>query len=252
MKLLVDKTLVSYATPAIYAGFQAARHDKSIMSTFDTFDKVNPDVYIADADLLDESVLKNIEERPHLKVCIVQKDKFDQPHPNFSLLTSRLGDIYPWVNESGHAEILEYINFSNVAKYKADVVSIEDVPIQGIENIQLPQDVIFRIFSSNYVQSPYFCGFLPNPEKKHVYASSKVSLSSGNNYYNSAFCNCYPLNNNDNILDAIDSDNSAKLKEIKDSILESNNNFYSVSYILELLNMTSEANKIKLKLKELL
>lgn len=252
MKLLVDHTLISYATPAIYAGFTAARHDKSLMSTFDTFDKVNPDVYIADADLLNESVFKNIEERPAMRVCIVQKTGFDKQHSNFEKLVNRFGDIYPWIHEFGHADIIEYNNSKYIQKYKADVISIEDIPIPGIENVQFPKDVIFRIFSGNYIQSNYFCGFVPPSERKHMYASSKVSLSSGNNYYNSALCGCYPLNANDNILDVLDSDNSSKLQDIRNKILETSNNFSSIAFILENLNMDVEAEKIKNKLKELL
>jgi hypothetical protein len=252
MKLLVDNTLISYATPAIYSGFTAARHDKNMMSTFDTFDKVNPDVYIADADLLNESVFKNMEERPALKVCIIQKNEFYKPHPSLELLVHRFGDIYPWIQEAGHADMLEYHKSEYNDKYKADIVSIEDVPIQGIESIELPKDVVFRIFSQNYVQSRYFCGFIPAALRKNVYASSKINLSKGNNYYNSALCGSYPLNSQDNILDSLDSNNTDKIKDIKNKILEKDNNFLSVAFLLEKLGMDKESQIIKQKLKELL
>ena len=252
MKLLVDSTLISYATPAIYSGFTAARHDKNVMSTFDTFDKVNPDVYIADADLLNESAFKNLEERPALKVCIIQKSGFDKPHPALESLISRFGDIYTWIQESGHADILEYRKSQRDDRYKSDIVSIEDVPIQGIENIELPKGVVFRIFSQNYIQSNYFCGFVPIPMRKHIYASSKISISKGNNYYNSALCGSYPLNNEDNILDSLDSDNSNKIKDIQGKIFEKDNNFLSVAFLLEKLGMDKESAIIKQKLKELL
>lgn len=252
MKLLVDHTLISYATPAIYSGFIAARYDKSAMSAFDTFDKINPDVYIADADLLDESVFKNLDERPSLKVCVVQKSGFDKPHPSLDILVKRFGDVYPWIQEVGHADIFEYYKSVYEPKYKSDIVSINDTPISGIENLELPKDVIFRIFSPNYVPSKYYCGFVPSSIRKNIYASSKISLSNGNNYYNSALCGCYPLNNEDNIFDALDSDHSSELKNIQESIFNSANNFHSIAFILESLDMPSEANKIKLKLKELL
>lgn len=252
MRLLVDHTLVSYATPAIYSGFAAARHDKNFMSTFDTFDKINPDVYIADADLLDESVFKNLEERPSLRVCIVQKNGFDKQHPNLDAIVKRFGDIYPWVQEVGHADMLEYSRSTYESKYKSDIVSINDTPISGIENLELPKDIIFRIFSQNYVASKYYCGFAPVSVRKNIYASSKISLSNGNNYYNSALCGCYPLSNEDNIFDALDSDHSSKLKTIQETIFNKDNNFYSIAFILETLDMQTEANKIKSKLKELL
>jgi hypothetical protein len=252
MKLLVDHTLISYATPATYSGFTAAKYDKSIMSAFDTFDKVNPDIYIADADLLNESIFKNIEERPQLKVCIVQKDGFDKPHPNLDALVKRFGDVYPWIQEAGHADILEYSKATYEDKYKADIVSIEEIPIVGIENIELPKEIIFRIFSQNYIPSKYYCGFVPPSIRKYMYASAKISLSNGNSYYNSAISNCYPLNNEDNILDALESDNSSKLKAIQDKIFSNSNNFYSIAFILEILNMEKESIKIKAKLKELL
>jgi hypothetical protein len=251
--MLVDKSLLSYARPVIFSGFQASQHDPSQLSTFETFDLVKPDIYLADADMLNKTVYKNIEERPALKVCVIQRSSSsDVVHPNHAAFTARFGSIYEWIIDSGHADLFSYKDSKNIDAYKADIVSIESNPIAGIENLQIPDSFIFRIFSERIVKSDKFCGFVSESNRKNIYKSSKFSISQGDNVYNSLICDCYPLSINSDILSEINKDKSKELKELKEKTLNSITNFHAVASVLEFLNAEKESKVILKKLKEML
>ena len=67
MKILVDSNIVSYATPGVFSGFSASLLDPKLMPVYDSFDIVNPDIYIGSLGNISESIIRNIEERPALK-----------------------------------------------------------------------------------------------------------------------------------------------------------------------------------------
>lgn len=249
MRILVDDTLISYARAAIACGFQAFKHEPSQVSTFDTFDMANPDIYIADSNRLNKTVYKNIEERPALKVCVIQGS--DEEHYNKKPFEDIFGDIHPWISDLGSADLIEYSKSEYIDRYKTDVVSIQDNPIYGIEDISLPNSIKFRIFSPSIVKSANYCGFVPNNIKKHIYKSSRVSISEGDNIYNSILCDCYPISITSDILKELNTDHSKSIKELKMKILNENTNFHQLSKVFEKLNFDKEARITLEKIKEL-
>lgn len=251
MKILVDSTLTSYAKPAILCGFQAFRHDPRQLSTFDTFDMSNPDVYLADADLLSPTVYKNIQERPALRVCVIQRDGAAD-HANKKSFTEIFSNSFEWVNDAGHADIVEYSKAEYIPRYKSDVIAIEDEPIRGIESIDLPSSIIFRIFSSRLVKNNKYCGHLMDNVKKHFFKSAKISISQGNNIYNSIICGCYPVNISDDIITELNINHSIRLKEMNEQTLDSNTNFHALSRIVDKLGLDKEAKILNEKVKDLL
>jgi hypothetical protein len=253
MKILVDSTLTSYAKPAILCGFQAFRHDPRQIPTFDTFDMANPDVYLADADLLNPTVYKNIQERPSLKVCVVQKDA-GTDHTNKKSFTENFSNLYEWINDLGHADIVEYSKANYIPEYKSDIVAIEEdgSPIRGIENIDLPSSIIFRIFSNRLIKNNKYCGYLQDNVRKHFFKSSRLSISEGNNTYNSIICGCYPISISDDIITELNINHSIRLKEMSEQILDSNTNFHALSRILDKLGLEKEADILNKKVKDLL
>jgi hypothetical protein len=57
MKVLVDSSLLAYATPLVYSGFAVNKFDRATISAYDIFDTVKPDVYIGDSELLDNATI---------------------------------------------------------------------------------------------------------------------------------------------------------------------------------------------------
>lgn len=252
MKLLVDSTLQSYATPVVFSGFVAAKHDTRFMSTYDTFDLVNPDIYIADADLLSEAVFKNIEERPALKVFVVQKNNIDTEHLYKYNILNRFGSLYPWIIDKGYADILTYRNAEFYKRYKSDIIMINDQPTSDILNVTFPEDIIFRIFSTQIVPHNNYCGFASEEIRKNLYKSSKLSFSTGDSYCNSILCDCMPIQINEDYLTAVYTDHTQKIKELKAKILSESTNFHAIMSILDIAGYDKESKYIASKLKEIL
>lgn len=252
MKLLVDSTLQTYATPAVLSGFLAAKHDTRFMSTYDTFDSVNPDIYIADADYLSEAVFKNIEERPALKVVIIQKTNINTEHPYKHNILNRFGNLYPWIIDAGHADILNYKDSTFHKRYKSDIIMINDQPTSEILNISLPDDIIFKIFSMHRIPHNNYCGFAVESIRKNLYKSSKVSFASGDDYYNSIICDCMPIQMHENYLNAVYTDHTEKVKDLKLKTLSELTNFHAIISVLSILGYDKESKQIENKLKEIL
>lgn len=246
MKLLVDKTLIQYATPVVFCGYSASQHNTDVMPTFDIFDSYEPDIYVADADLLNNTVYKAIEERPALRVCVVQKT--NEEHSNKKEFDKRFGNLYNWIHDEGNADIYLYSKPRFIKEYRADLISMEE----NIDFSNIPSSIIFRIFSTNLNHDKRYCGMLPDQTKKNIFKSSKCSISEGANFYNSAICDCFPFKVNDFSLDNLYNDNSSKLKQLKQETLESRTTFHFMSKILNENGFEKEAKVIIEKMKELL
>jgi len=250
MKLLVDKTLISYATPVVFSGYSASQHNTDIMPTFDIFDSYEPEIYLADADLLNNTVYKAIEERPALKVCVLQKTLGD--HPKKKEFEDRFGNLYNWIYDDGNADLYLYNKPQYIKEYKADLVSIEDSIKDILDGLQVPDSFIFRIFSNTIVHSKRYCGIVPDQFKKNIFKSSKFSISENANFFNSAICDCFPFKSTEFTIDDLYTDKSRELKELKEKTLSSKTTFHFVSKILEQNGFEKEAKTISDKMKELL
>jgi len=254
MKILVDHTLTSYASPAIYSGFEAYQHNSQLMSTFDTFDKANPDLYIADSELLTDSVLKNISERPSLQVCVIIKNDGDNTRKYKDKFKEYFGNLHQWFSHYDFADLLEFSNSQYDAKYKSDLVCIDDHLNNMINEIVIPEKYIYRIISPNFVKHNNYCGAARSQIKKNVLKSSKICLTSGENFYNAILCDCYPIipKSAEDVLNQIDKDHTKEIKQVKEFIHAGHHNFDALYNILMSANRESEAKIVKEKLKEIL
>lgn len=246
MKLLVDRTLIGYAKPAVYSGFACAEHNTNKMSTFDIFDSFNPDVYIADANLLNNTVYKNIEERPAMRVCVLgSKD-----HPKHQEFKDRFGDLYLWQEKEVYGDVFDYMNSEFVPQYSNDIISIsDDKVVDGIEKLVFPKSVRFKIFSPTVVNSIYYSGFVPGAMKKHFYKSAKITITEPENVYNVALAGGYPLVvfNAEYLLQELEINHSKQIAISKQDILNSGTNFDAVSKILKSLGLDRESSLIMSK-----
>jgi hypothetical protein len=249
MKILVDASLLSYGKAATYAGFQAFLHNTQAMSTFDTFDKINPDIYIADSNYVTEAVLKNIEERPALKVVFIE----DQINNSRKKIEDRFGNIYSFKQRISIADLIDYSKPEKINKYEAALVAIDETVPENILNMKFPKCFIFRIFSGSIINDSRYCGALIPNRKKNIYKSSSLSIATGDNFYNSALCDCLPIfpETVEDVLSALQSNNSKILKSIKEEAYSKHNNFDSLSEILNELGYDKEANTVLEKAKEL-
>ena len=251
MKILVDNSLLAYATPLVYSGFTVNKFDRNLITSYDIFDTVNPDVYIADSELLDSSTIKNIEERPALKFCVIQKTVQDKKtHPNYVKLTEKFGDLYDWIYDLGHADVITYKNPLFIKDLISDIVAIDENNIDY--SFIKPYNYKFKIFSSSFINNNHYCGFANLNIRKHLYRSSKLSIATSDNYYNSIISDCLPVTELDKIEEELNTDHSNKIKDLKNEIFESKTNFHAISSIIYKFGYEKEANQVINKLKELL
>lgn len=248
MKILVDSSIVDIAAPATYCNFQVNVLNKNTTPVYDAFDISNPDIYIGDINELTPSVIKNIEERPALRVCMVGPDT----NPLYSQLKNTIGPV-PVIENNGYADILKYGKASYSDDFESDIIAIEDYPINNIEKIYFPMNIRYRIFSScRIVNHNNYCGLLIDNLKSVALKSSKCSIVNPNNVLNSIISDCFPVTNPENAITEVFTDHSNYLKEQKEIILNSRTNFHLLASIFNQLGLDKESALVLSKSKELL
>jgi len=250
MKILADKDLISYVTPAVFSGFSASILDPKLTPVYDSFDIVNPDILIVNSENLSETVVKNIAERPALKTYVVS---FGQPNKaNVERLTSVIGNSFLIEDYSIHADVIKYFN-KPLAKFTSDIVCIEEDGIEHIEDLYFKQSLKYRIFSDRrIVNHNNYCGVLSDELKAPAMNSSRYAILDRRNVLNAYLCDCWPINSLCSARDEVDTDYSQKVKETKEEILAGHTNFHLIASIVNNLGYSYEAKIILDKLKELL
>lgn len=248
MKILVDNSLLDMVIPATYCNFQISVLDKNTTPVYDAFDISNPDIYIGDLNNLTSSVVKNIEERPALRIFMVGSDKTDL----FKKLEQSIGP-FPYCNYVDYANVIKYGKVDYNPNFKTDIVAIEESPIENIEKTYFPIDITYRIFSNcRFVNHNNYCGLLVDNLIGPTLKSSKCSIVNERNVLNSILCDCFPVIEPEKAIEALNTDNSAAIKEVKEQILNSRTNFHAVADIFSQIGLYTEANFVLEKLKELL
>jgi hypothetical protein len=254
MKIVVDDSIISYGHAAAFSGFTASKHDSKTISSYDVFDRTKPDVYIGDISKLSRQVLRILEERPDLKAVFIEPQQSENIENYKLALTDTFGDLYPVIKDKPKADLVHYRGAQKVKELYADLVSLDSNPKEAILNINLPDHYIFRIFSQDIIRHNNYCGFIQEYNKKNIYKSSKFSISYDDNYYNSALCDCYPINPSctEDVLKIINTNTNKDLQLIKEEIISKFNNFIALSEILNILNLDKEAKLVTSKIGEAL
>ena len=250
MKILVDKDLISYITPAVFSGFSASILDPKIMPVYDSFDIVNPDILIVTSENLSNVVIKNIEDKPALKTYVVKTENTN--YQNIKNLQSRIGDYFSTADYVIHADAVKYLN-KPAAKFSTDIICIEEDGIDNIEDLHFKQSLKYRIFSDKrIVNHNNYCGVLPDNLKAPALISSRYAILDRRNSLNAYLCDCWPINSLCSAQEEVETDYTQKIKEAKERVLESSTNFHVLASIIDNLGYSYESKIILSKLKELL
>ena len=251
MKILIDNDLVNLVTPGVFCGFSANALNPNIMSVYDSFDVVNPDIYIANLSNVTDSVIKNIEERPALKTHFFQTKVSDELV--IEKLNNKLGNSFIISEYKPFGDILKYYRKPGLPYLKADITCIEEDFIDNLELLYFKMSLKYRIFSDKRVVAhSNYCGVLPDQLKAPALTSSRYAIVDDKNYMNCYLCDCRPIFSFCNAQDEVETDYSSEIKEAKESILSGSTNFHLFSSILDALGYNRESKIVLEKLKELL
>lgn len=260
MRILTEQNLNNYVKPFAFSGYDAALIPQGA-AVFDIFDTFLPDIYITTMSQLTKARVKNILERPALKTVVLA----DSPTTDFykQLVDNGVVSLVFYANEEdfkakslamkSYADIFLYKDAEKNPRYESDVVCIEDNLTTELDNYYFDYKLRYRIFSNVVVNHSNYCGFLAEPFRKTAYKSSKVALCSKASLSNARLAEAHAIEfgtSVQDILDCINTDHSASIKEKKEEVLESLTTFHFCATILE--NLGENPNKLLAKLKEVL
>lgn len=251
MKLLCDRSLLTLVSPITFAGISPFIHDKSIKSTYDTFDIVQPTVYISDLSNITKGVLNCISERPDIKVAFIKNENSDQILENLDKIKSCFGNAYPILENLYYYDTIACKNAKK--KYSSTDLLISNSEDEKQANLNLPLKYIVRIFNNkNVIHSNYFCGTISDSQIEHMYKSSKITLVNNQSRLNAIHCDSYPaeLLDYEYLKHLLESDLTEEISNLKNETKDMTN-FNAVIKILKSLNEFECADIVCNKAKEL-
>lgn len=251
MKLLFDRSLLTLFSPVTYAGISSFVHDKSIRSTYDTFDIVKPTVYISDLSNVTKSVLNCISERPDIKVAFIKNENSDQVLENLDNIKSHFGNAYPVLENLYYYDLIACKNAKKKYSYM-DLLIINSENDKQV-NLNLPLKYIVRIFNNkNMIHNNYFCGTISDSQIEHMYKSSKITLVNNQSRLNAIHCDSYPVESLDYeyLKHLLESDLTEEISSLKNETSEMTN-FNAVVSVLKSVNELEYADVVRNKAKEL-
>lgn len=238
MKILTDKQTIELVIPASQLDYKLFVLDDKI-SAFDIFDRVNPDIMIVKSSSLTNPVMKNILERPQLKIAVINDDqeKVDQ-------LKNAIGNIFIEKEDIAFCNIITYGNAKFDPLLKTDVLCLEGADIKNLHEFKFAQSINYKIFSSKqFIHHNNFCGVLAENYKPSAIVSSNYCIVDKKMELNAIYAGSVPIVNS-NFINA----NDTSVEEIK----ESKTNFHYLSTIFNELGLENESKLIKDKLEKYL
>lgn len=238
MKILTDKETTELTIPAIQLDYKLFILDGR-MSTFDIFDRINPDLMIIKASSLNNSVIKNVLERPHLKIAVINDNQ-----EKINELKSAVGNIFIKKEDKPFCNIITYSTAKFDPLLKTDVLCLEGADIENLNNFKFPQSVNYKIFSSKkFIHHNNFCGVLGENYKPSAIKSSNYCIVNKKMELNAIYAGSVPIADS-NFISASD----ISVEEIK----ESKTNFHYLSDIFNELGLEKESKILKERLENYL
>jgi len=156
LKILSEsKTLHAIMPLTKIEEIQLSSFQNGIHPTFDAFDRTNPDAFICKGSVLDRTIIKNLKERPHLRIIIVDDSK-----DGTKMLSSEIGDVFEVISDLPICDLDACVNASSDESLKTEVFCSEGVEFSDLPNWSFEKAKIFS--SIGFVDHLSFCGILPD------------------------------------------------------------------------------------------
>lgn len=229
MKILVENRSLSLAMPlAKVEGVQLFSFQNGVHPAFDAFDRTNPDAFICRASSIDKTVVKNIKERPHVQLVIVDDSK-----EGIDTLQNEIGDVFNIIIDLPYCELDQCVAAQEDQSLKTDVFCPEGVEFSSLPNWKFEKAKVFS--SVGIINNLSFCGVLPPAKRFDGYKSCEYALVKENEWGNAIVCGAIPIH---------DSSLSPSTELTKDEVLGGLTNYEFSSNVLRILGKQKEADQL--------
>lgn len=229
MKILVENKALPIAVPmAKIEKIQLFSFQNGVHPAFDVFDRTNPDSFVCHASVLDKAVIKNLKERPHVRIIVVDdsKEKID-------ILKNEIGEIFDVVLNLPYCELDHCINAKEDNSLKTNVFCPEGAMFEDLPKWKFDEAKIFSVFG--LINHLSFCGVLPPAKRFDGYKSCEYALVKENEWGNAVMCGATPVH---------DSSLSSSTELTKDEVLGGLTNYEFSSNVLRILGKQKEADQL--------
>lgn len=229
MKILVESKVLPMAIPMTKAEeIQLFSFQNGVHPAFDAFDRSNPDAFVCHASVLDKAIIKNLKERPHVRIIIVDDSK-----ENIDVLANEIGQIFDILPDLPYCELDQCLNATEDSSLKTSVFCPEGATFEDLSKWKFEKAKIFSAVGS--INHLSFCGVLPPAKRFDGYKSCEYALVKENEWGNAIVCGAIPIH---------DSSLSPSTELTKDEVLGGLTNYEFSSNVLRILGKQKEADQL--------
>lgn len=187
MKILVESKVLPWTTPlAKVENVQLFSFQKGVHPAFDVFDRTSPDAFVCRSSLIDGAIIKNLKERPHIRIVLVNDSK-----AGIDTLNNELGDIYEVFDDSPYCELDACYGAKRDSLLETEVFCPEGSAFPSLPNWKFNKAKIFS--SVAIIDHLQFCGVLPPERRFDGYKSCKYALVDESESINATMCGAIPV-----------------------------------------------------------
>lgn len=239
MRIITDSLSEELVLPLAILQNQILVQDKSRMSVFDCFDRFDPEYLILSSQSINKAYIKNISERPHLKVVIINNEP-----SNLEEVKAVLGNSFLEISDEEYYNPIKFKNVEYSPKFSTDLVCINAEEILDIEKYYPSKYIIYRIFSNKkIINHNNYCGILKTELEPVTIKSSKMSIVTKKNRLNSIYAGSVPILNPSDVELYLEKDLSETLESMKRDLF-GKSNFELLANIFSNIQENETANRI--------
>lgn len=230
LKILVENRTLSALMPVSKVNeVQLLSFQNGVHPAFDVFDRTDPDAFVCHASIVDKTVIKNLKERPLVKIVVVHDSKI-----GVKMLRDEIGDVFDVVLDVPICELDSCIQASSDQSLETEVFCPEGtIFAPTISHWNFSKAKIFSTIG--FVDHLSFCGVLPPAKRFDGYKSCRYALVEDKESPNAVMCGAIPIYN-----DSLAPSTSLT----KDGVLEGLTNYDFSSNVMRILGKQKEADQL--------
>jgi hypothetical protein len=194
-------------------------------NAYDGFDHSNPDLLLIKSSSLTSTIIKNVKERPSLRVVVLN----DGNEEGLEDLRKEVGDSF--------TQMIDLPVFSKElcdaaikrSEFQCDVCCPEVSDVEDLDLWKFSSAMVVKFFSSKtFWNDSRFCGFLHPVERFSLFKSADSCVVGKDDVLNALYCGCKVLN-----------------EDVDEEILKNRSNLHLMEVVLKDCGFTEEGAKVE-------